>query len=204
LSDPEALQAGLEARIAETEQQINPFRERLAVIEELMEQNRNELDRALELYLSDQFPKEMLMSRKNELETAIQSLEHEKSKLIKIINDQTLSPQQIESIYEFASKIGGTLDEADQDFRQRRTIVDALDVRVVITVEDNKKVVYAECALDSGRFEIEQAKKPGGGNSSGKRVRNMSVENYANCRRKNPRRENQDAAAAVPPRARRQ
>jgi hypothetical protein len=204
LSDPEALQAGLEARIAEKEQQINPFRERLNVIEELMKQNMNELDRALELYLSDQFPKEMLISRKNELETALQSLDHEKSKLIKIINDQTLSPQQIESIYEFASKIGNTLDEADQDFRHKRAVIDALDVRVVITVEDNKKVVYAECALDSGRFEIEQTKKSGGGNSSGKRIRNMSVDNCAGFRRKNPRQVNRDEVGSVPPHARRQ
>lgn len=81
LSDPEALQEGLDARIAETEQKINPFRERLSVIENLMDQNKNELERALELYLSNQFPKEMLISRKNELETALQSLEREKIKL---------------------------------------------------------------------------------------------------------------------------
>ena len=131
------------------------------------------------------------MSRKNELETTLQSLEHERLRLIEAIEDQILSPQQIESIYEFAAKIGDTLEEADQDFNHRRAIVDALDVRVILTVEDGEKVVYAQCALDDGKFKIDQKKSSGGGNSSENNIRNMSVENYANYRRKNPRRENQ-------------
>src|SRR5690606_21574712 len=110
LSNPQALQEGLDARIADTEKRISPFRERLTVIENLMEQNTNELDRALELYLSGQFPKEMLMSRKNELETALQSLEQERLRLIDAIEDQILSPQQIENIYEFAANIGDALE----------------------------------------------------------------------------------------------
>lgn len=190
LSDPKALQEGLDARIAETEQQINPFRERLAVIESLMDHNKNELERALELYLSNQFPKEMLISRKNELETTLQSLEQEKIRLVEVIENQTLSPQQIESIYEFAATIGETLDAADQDFHQRRAIVDALDLRVVLTIEDGEKVVYAQCALDDGKFKIDQKKSPGGGNSSDNSIRNMSVENYEDYHSKNPRQGN--------------
>ncbi len=124
------------------------------------------------------------MSRKNELETALQSLEREKIRLVEVIEDQTLSPQQIESIYEFAATIGETLDAADQDFHQRRAIVDALDVRVVLTVEDGDKVVYAQCALDNGKLKIDQRKSSGGGNSPDNNIRNMSVENCANYRQK--------------------
>lgn len=118
-----------------------------------------ELDRALELYLSGQFPKEMLISRKNELDTTLQSLDQERLRLIEVIEDQTLSPQQIESIYEYAAKIGSALEEADQDFDHRRAIVDALDVRVILTVEDDQKAVYAQCVLDDGKFKIDQKKK---------------------------------------------
>ncbi len=111
--------------------------------------------------------------------------------MVEVIEDQTLSPQQIESIYEFATTIGKTLDAANHDFHQRRAIVDALDVRVVLTVEDGEKVVYAQCALDSGKFKIDQRKGSGGGNSSDNNLRNMSVENYANFHRKNQHREYQ-------------
>jgi hypothetical protein len=82
--------------------------------------------------------------------------------------------------------------------------VDTLDVRVVLTLEDGEKVVYAQCALDDRKFNIDQKQNVGGGNSSDNNIRNMSVENCANYRRKNPRRVNQDEAATVPPHARRQ
>jgi hypothetical protein len=197
LSDPQALQDGLDARIAETEQQVNPFRERLAMIGNLMEQNKNELERALELYLSGKFPKEMLISRKNELETTLQSLEQERIRLSEVIEDQTLSPQQIQSIYEFASSIGETLDTADQDFHQRRSIIDALDVRVVLTVENDEKVIYAQCALDDGKFKIDHKKGPNGSGSTGKNFSNMSVENCVDFHRKNLHRVHQDSRGSA-------
>ena len=185
LSDPIALQEGLEARLAETETQINPFRERLAVVESLIDQNNKELDRALELYLSNDFPKEMLISRKNELETALQSLEQEKARLVDVIEEQTLSPHQIEDIHEFARKIGAGLAEADQDFRRKRAIVDALDVRVVLSVEEGEKVVYAQCTLGEEEFKLDAKKAPKGGRSSGGEFRNISVENCEGCPRRN-------------------
>lgn len=187
LSDPQTLQEGLDARIAETETQINPFRERLEMVENLIEQNRNELERALELYLSDQFPKEMLISRKNELEKTLQSLEKEKVRLSEVIEDHTLSPQQIQNIYEFAASIGESLDAADQDFHKRRSIVDALDVRVVLTVENGEKVIYAQCALDDGKFKMDKRKDSNGYDPSGNEFSNMSVDNCEGCRRKNLR-----------------
>lgn len=202
LSDPLALQAGLDERITESEQQINPFRERLSVIESLTEQNTSELERALELYLSGQFPKEMLISRKNELEMTLQSLEKEKEKLIEVIEDQTLSPEQIENIYEFAASIGNNLNGADEDFHQRRAIIDALDVRVVLTVEDEKKVIYAQCVLDDAKFNIEQS-KGSRGNGSGNNFSDMSGENYAGSRHRSPRRGCPARAEAGPGRGRR-
>ena len=204
LSDPQALQEGLDARLAETENQINPFRERLAVVEGLLGQNNKELDRALELYLSNQFPKEMLLSRKNDLETALRSLEQEKSRLVDVIEEQTVSPNQIENIFEFANKISAGLEAADQDFHHKREIVDALDVRVVLTVEDGEKVVYAQCTLGEEEFKLNERKNSGGGHSSGGKFRNMSVENYADCRHKNPRRAYQGGAVFDPAHAPRQ
>ncbi len=91
---------------AETEQQINPFRERMAVIESLMDQNKDELERALELYLSNQFPKEMLLSRKNELEIALQSLEREKIRLVEVIEDQTLSHSKLRVFTSLLPRLG--------------------------------------------------------------------------------------------------
>lgn len=102
LRDPQVLLEGLSAYLAETETQINPFRERLVVAENLSDQNNRELESALDLYLIDKFPKEVLISRKNELETALQSLEHDQTRLIKVIEEQPISPGQIKDVLEFA------------------------------------------------------------------------------------------------------
>jgi hypothetical protein len=185
LSDPQALQEGLDAHLAETENKINPFRERLAVVESLIGQNNKELERALDLYLDDQFPKEVLVSRKNELETALRSLEEEKSRLVDVIAQHTVSPKEIENIFEFASKIAANLEGADHDFHQRRAIVDALDVRVVLTVEEGEKVVYAQCYLGEEEFKLDK-KGSSGGQGSPENVGQISMENCAGYRRKNP------------------
>jgi site-specific DNA recombinase len=193
LSDPQALQQGLDERMAETESHINPFRERLEVVEKLLHQYDRELDRALELYISGNFPKEVLLSRKSELETALQSLEQEKLRLVEVIEDHTISPAQIESIHDFAGNIRAGLDEADQDFRKRRSIVDTLDVRVVLSVEDGQKVVYAQCSLGEREFMLSNKTSPSGKNSSGEGFRNTSTQNCAGCLRKNQRRMNHDS-----------
>jgi hypothetical protein len=61
----------------------------------------------------------MLVSRKNDLETALRSLEQEKSRLVEVIEEQAVSPNQIEDIYEFANKISAGLEAADQDFNHK-------------------------------------------------------------------------------------
>jgi hypothetical protein len=197
LNDPQTLQAGLDAHLAETENHINPFRERLAVVETLISQNNKELDRALDLYLDDQFPKEVLVSRKNELETALKSLEDEKSRLVNVIEQQTISPKQIEDIHEFANNIAANLDAAEQDFHHRRAVVDALDVRVVLTVEEGEKVVYAQCHLGEEEFKLEKKRNSGESQGTDEIVRHISMENYEDFHHKNRHRANRGAAEFV-------
>lgn len=177
IRDPADLQQGLDERLAEIDHHINPFRERLEIVENLIQQSDKELDRALELYLSGDFPKEVLMSRKNELETTLQSLEKEKLRLIEVIENHTISPYQIENLHEFASNIRAGLDEAEQDFRKKREIVDALDVRVVLSVEDGNKVVYAQCSLGKEEFILNDKNHTGGKNSLGGTIRDLSMQN---------------------------
>jgi site-specific DNA recombinase len=191
LNDPHALEEGLNAHLSECENQINPFRERLEIVENLISQNNGELDRLLDLYLSDQFPKDMLVNRKNELETAIHSLQQERIKLIEVINERIIPPEQIENIYEFAAQIKEGLNMAPDDFKAKRAIVDALDLRVILTVENGEKVVYAECALGEEEFNIEVKKSAGGGPDAGRKLRHDPISICAGCRRKSPRRGNQ-------------
>jgi site-specific DNA recombinase len=202
LENPDTLQEGLNTFLEETENQLNPFRERLDVVESLLEENDKELDRLLELYLSGEFPKEVLISRKNDLETVMQSLENEKNKLLENIQEKELTPKQIENIFEFAEQIKEGLEHANNSFRAKREIIEALDVHVIITVEGKEKIVYAECVLGETSLRLEKSKN--NDSNSGGNFRDNSTSICADYQCKNPRQVHRDQDEFVPEHARHQ
>jgi hypothetical protein len=58
-----------------------------------------------------------------------------------------LTPGQIQSLQEFAAKVGRGLDLAEADFQTRRRIVEDLDVRARLCVEDGVKVIRASAIV---------------------------------------------------------
>ncbi|MDI9547522.1 MAG: hypothetical protein QM346_07950 [Chloroflexota bacterium] len=55
----------------------------------------------------------------------------------------------------FTAKVAEGLEKADDDFETRRRIIDILDVRATLAIEDGKKVVYLSCRfLEDGRLLV--------------------------------------------------
>ncbi|MBL7063762.1 MAG: hypothetical protein ISS49_06060 [Anaerolineae bacterium] len=81
LTDPAALAEGLKVEQAEREEANKPLRDRLAVVDDLLADNRRQLERALDLYLSGDFDKERLTERKTRLEKTIAALERKQAHL---------------------------------------------------------------------------------------------------------------------------
>jgi site-specific DNA recombinase len=156
LQNPERLSQNLEKLRAEQEQANQPLRDRLAVIDDLLTDNRRQLEKLLDLYLSGDFPKEMLTDRKARLETTIMSLEKERADLITTLEAQTLTDDQILTIGEFAKKVSKGLAKAETDFATRRQIIDLLDVRITLAIEDGQKVAYARCRVGEKAMSIER------------------------------------------------
>jgi site-specific DNA recombinase len=155
LLNPEALREDLEEQQAEQEQANKPLYNRLDVIDDLLADNRRQLERLLDLYLSGDFPKEVLTERKTRLETTIAALEKEQADLLMTLEAQTLSDDQIITITDFAKEVSEGLEIADQDFDARRQIIDLLDVQVTLaTEEDGQKVIYARCLVDETELSI--------------------------------------------------
>ena len=144
---PELLQEGLDARLAENEERIAPLQERLNVIDGLMEDNQAQLDRLIELYIAGDFAKELLLDRKKRLETTMQSLGQERDRLMEAIQERILTPDQIQNIHAFAAEIRGGLQFAETDNAAKKEIIETLDVRVTLSVEDGEKIVSVECIL---------------------------------------------------------
>ncbi len=152
LTDPIALETGLWAHHQELEAQNKPIRVRLAVIDDLLSNNREQLERLLDLYLAGDFNREVLTDRKARLEETITALEKERDELTAYLGARVLSVEQIQTIQEFAAKIGENLEAMGDDFDARRGLIEALDVRATLVVEDGQQLIYARCLLDEDTF----------------------------------------------------
>jgi len=154
LADPEALAQGLWEIHQERERENSPVRERLNVVDDLLADNRAQLDRLLDLYLLGDFPKEVLTDRRVRLEETIFALERERSGLVAHLEAQLLTIEQIRTIQSFAAKVGENLEAMDGDLAAMRALIAALDVQVTLAVEDGQKVVYVRCIVGEGSCPV--------------------------------------------------
>ena len=74
LMEPEVLEQGLLAYQQERETESAPMRARLEIVNDLLADERAQLERLLDLYLSRAFPKDVLTDRKARIEETIASL----------------------------------------------------------------------------------------------------------------------------------
>jgi len=111
-----------------------------------------QLERLLDLYLAGDFDKEVLTDRRARVEETIAALEKERGELAAYLEARVLSVEQIETIQEFAAKIGENLEAMDDDFDAKQGLIEALDVRVTLVVEDGEQLVYAKCLLSDDAF----------------------------------------------------
>jgi hypothetical protein len=127
-----------------------PISMHVSAISTLLIEKRAALQRLLDLYLSGEFHKDMLIDKKSELERAIGELERERSALLASLRAHSLSEQQEQALMDFARKISMGLDCADSNFQARRAIIEAAGVEVTLYPEQGAKKVQFECKLGSG------------------------------------------------------
>jgi site-specific DNA recombinase len=163
LQDPEALRVSLEEQQAEQERANQPLRDRLAVTDDLLAENRRKVEKLLDVYLSSDLSKETFVSRKTQLETTITALEKKQAGLLMTLETQTLTDDQITTIEDFAREVAGGLAEAETDFDARRRIIDLLDVRVTLAIEEGQRVAYVRCLVDDMVLSIESTSLRGCG-----------------------------------------
>ncbi len=154
LTDSETLTEALETQQTEQERASDPLKDRLTVIDDLLADNRAQLERALDLYLSGDFPREMLTECKDRLQTTIDALERDRVALATQLEAATLTDEQIQTITEFAAQMSAGLAIADADFEKRRRLIEELNVRATLAVEDGERVVYIRCMLGEDILSI--------------------------------------------------
>jgi site-specific DNA recombinase len=147
LMDPETLRLGLEQCQQDQHQASAPLRERLEVIDDLLTDNRQQLERLLDLYLSGEFPKDVLTDRKARLEDTISALDEERISLHLYLKDNTFTEEQMQTLETMVTEVRVRLEIVGADFEMRRRITEALDMQVKLAAEDGEKTIHARCVL---------------------------------------------------------
>jgi site-specific DNA recombinase len=168
-SDPVYLRERLTQLVTDWYTQTQGARERLATIDSMIEDHDRQLAKILDLYLYDDFPKEMLVERKERLEKTLAGLQSEKQKLAQVLEEPSWLVQTIQANTEsaldglaqvLAHMSSGkplTIEANGQskkfrwrfetDFQDKRKTIEELETSVTLTVENNTKVIYLNCLL---------------------------------------------------------
>jgi site-specific DNA recombinase len=162
LRNPENVAAGAQRYQHEQDSAAMPLRNRLTATENLLARKQRELGRLIDLYIAGDVERDMLLDRKQRLEAEIQSLRIEGNAIREQLM-QGLTNEQVMELVAFSQQVADGLDKADNDFDLRRRIIDYLNVRVVLTVEDGQQVAYLHCQLGhDARLSINSNVTPAG------------------------------------------
>lgn len=147
IRNPDAIDAGVAEYQENREREQAPIRERLAVLDELLVDHREQLQKLLDLYLDGNFPKELLIERRQRLQETIDSLASERINLAGRLESSAYSPEQLQSLKECTSQIASGLDEAEDDLDSRKYILEMLNLFASLVVEIEEKVAYVTCVF---------------------------------------------------------
>jgi site-specific DNA recombinase len=147
LTNPKAMIDSIRQQQNEREKAVQPLREQLGVTEELIREKEKKLERLLDLYLDEVFERGVFREKQSQIENTIDQLKEAKESLEKQVADRTISEDQIESLEEFGAALREGLLEAAEDFEGQRRMIELLDVRGTLSVEDEKKVIYLESEI---------------------------------------------------------
>jgi site-specific DNA recombinase len=145
IENPENLRLGLDNLQSELQQTNQALFDRMAIIDEQIQEYQKQLDKLLDLYLGGEFPKEILTERKSRLEQMIAGLTKEQNDLAGHIRKVAITDDQLSYIQSFCAKIRKGLDQAD--FNTKRQIIELLDIRGKVAFENNEKVIYLKCLI---------------------------------------------------------
>lgn len=146
VESPEVLEEGAAAMQAEQEAAAAPLRARIALIDDLLAQERTRLELLLDLYLSGDMARDMLVDRKHRLEQAIAALEAERAEKEAELGAQLLTAEQVEGLKQLAARLALGLDEAEaNDLELQQFILEQLNLTAKVLEGDGEWNVKVDC-----------------------------------------------------------
>ena len=167
LTNPKVLDQGLAAYQEGREQFCAPMRDRLIVLEDLWHDSKSQLDRVLDLYITGHVQREILIDKKQQLESTLVALDKERDELNLMLGRETLSTNDVAQITELAAQIADGLEQESESFEYRRRIIELLDVRASLIIEDNQKYIDVWCFLGRNKLSIKDPTSQNGARANG-------------------------------------
>lgn len=145
IQHPERIIAGLQEQQEEQGRSAQALSARLELIESQLAENEKQLSKLLDLYLSGSFERDMLAERRVRLEENKEKLGKEHTDISSYLMQTVISDEQVEDIKSFCESIKDELDTAT--FDQKRQLLEMLDVRGTLAIEDNERIIYVKCLV---------------------------------------------------------
>ncbi len=128
--------------------------DRLEIIETQRNKLQDQLERLIDLYLNDNFPKSALLERRTQLETSIADLHKEHTDISTHLKTVIITEEQIEEIEKVFKKIQMGINKATFDAKRR--ILELLDLRGKLAVKNGIKEVYIKCLIGQQQLSLVQ------------------------------------------------
>ncbi len=157
ITNEESLLNNLHHYQSQQKELTQPLRDRLNVVNDLICDNEGQQERLLDLYLSGDFPKDILVERRSRIDHTLSALYEERARLTAQIEEKEFSEDRFQAILEFSRSIREEVQQIDEanDFQAKRRIITMLDVTGELAIEGNEKVIYVHCVIDDERLVIE-------------------------------------------------
>jgi site-specific DNA recombinase len=152
LGNSDALENGYVNFLTEYNSESSPLVERIEIVKNLLHENRQQLQKILDLYIDGKFSRDLLEKRKKKFEGRIYELASELERLTERMEYWLKKSETIESLKEFISDIHNLLNESETNFFYRRRIIEYLDVRAAI-VRHHKSVII-KITFELGEFVL--------------------------------------------------
>ena len=146
IQNPRAVLEGLQDSQNDAAQENKILVERLEMIENQIEGQDIQLTKLLDLYLTGDFPRDVLGERKARLEKNLVNLRKEHQELSATLEDIALTDSQVDEIQEYCDSIRDRLDTTS--FDEKRQLIDLFDVNGKLAIENKVKVIHITCLLN--------------------------------------------------------
>lgn len=153
LCDPVALRAGISVLRAQAESKIAPLQERLQAVDRQIAESQREAVRLLDQYLAGAIEKSILQERKAAGDASVAALQQERTELDRRLKASTSDSSALENLASFAIQVSDALAQAETA-ALRRSVIETLEVKVLLSVEEGDRVAYAGCVLGEARLVV--------------------------------------------------